>query len=355
MAGLQSAQVILIEIAAHDARPWNQYLTALGFAPGARFSDSGISGSYCCRDLACVKISEVTGPAAGALSPAAEHLSRHGEGVAEVRLGVPDVAQARMRATAAGAKGLSGLIRRVEEDSSGMIEAARVGGVGVQHWLLNVAGPVAEIPARQQEASIDYMVLAVDGADLSSTARFYIRAFGMDLLCAQHVQAGEERMRWVALSGAGWTLVIVAQEPAGAPGIVSTFLRAHGAGIGHIAFRVTDILATVRQAAAGGVEFLHIPAAHFDSASASLGYTPPNLEELQRGHVAVGRDGDGDGGVSYHAMTGPVSPRSQLSLGLVQRTAGTPEISREAVTALAAARAARSGLLAAEDEPSRPV
>lgn len=244
-----------------------------------------------------------------------------------------------MRATAAGAKGLSGLIRRVEEDSSGMIEAARVGGVGVQHWLLSATGPVAEIPARQQEASIDYMVLAVDGADLNSTAQFYIRAFGMDLLCAQQVQAGEERMRSVALSGTGWTLVIVAQEPAGAPGIVSTFLRAHGAGIGHIAFRVPDILATVRQATASGVEFLPIPAAHFDSAPASLGYTPPNLEELQRGHVAVGRDGDGE--VTYHAMTGPVSPRSQLSLGLVQRTAGTPEISREAVTALAAARAGR--------------
>ena len=100
-----------------------------------------------------------------------------------------------------------------------------------------------------------------------------------------------------------------------------------------------DILATVRQATASGVEFLPIPAAHFDSAPASLGYTPPNLEELQRGHVAVGRDGDGE--VTYHAMTGPVSPRSQLSLGLVQRTAGTPEISREAVTALAAARAGR--------------
>ena len=117
-----------------------------------------------------------------------------------------------MRATAAGAKGLSGLIRRVEEDSSGMIEAARVGGVGVQHWLLSATGPVAEIPARQQEASIDYMVLAVDGADLNSTAQFYIRAFGMDLLCAQQVQAGEERMRSVALSGTGWTLVIVAQD-----------------------------------------------------------------------------------------------------------------------------------------------
>jgi 4-hydroxyphenylpyruvate dioxygenase-like putative hemolysin len=334
----QSAQVIHVEIAAHDARPWNECLKALGFAPGARFSDTGISGRYCCRDLARVKISEVTGPADGALSPAAEHLSRHGEGVAEVRLGVPDVAQARMRAIAARAKTLSGLMRRVEEDSSGMIEATRVGGVGVQHWLLSTTGPVAETPTRHQEASIDYMVLAVDGADLSSTARFYIRAFGMDLLCAQQVQAGEETIRSVALGGTGWTLVIAAQEPSGAPGIVSAFLQSHGAGIGHIAFRVPDILATVSQATAGGVEFLPIPTAHFDSVPASLGYTPANLGELQRGHVAVGRAGDG--GVAYHATTGPVSPRSQLTLGLVQRTAGTPVISRDAVTALAAARAA---------------
>ncbi len=338
MSGLQSAQVIMIEIAAHDARPWNEYLRALGFAPGARVSDTGISGSYWCRDLARVKISEVTGPADGALSPAAEHLSTHGEGVAEVRLGARDVARARMRATAAGAKALSGLMRKVEEDGDGMIEATRFGGVGVQHWLLSATGPEAETPASRQEASIDYMVLAVGGADLSSTARFYVRAFGLDLLCAQQIQAGEERIRSVALGGAGWTLVIAAQEPSGAPGIVSAFLQAHGAGIGHIAFRVPDILATVSQATAGGVEFLPIPAAHFDSVPASLGYTPPNLEELRRGHVAVGRDSDG--WVTYHATTGPVSPRSQLTLGLVQRTAGTSEISREAVTALAAARAA---------------
>lgn len=338
MSSLRGTQVLLVEIAAHDARPWKECLGALGFLSGTRSFDTGVSSRYFYRGSAIVMVSEVTGPAEGALSAAAEYLSRCEDGVSEVRLAVPNVPQARMRASEAGAKALSGVMRRVEEDSAGMIEAARVGGVGVQHWLSAATGSVAEAPTPQQEVSVDYIVLAVDAADLTSAVRFYTWVFEMDLLCAQQIRVGEETMRSVMLGGSGWALAIVTQDPPGAPGMVSGFLRAHGgAGIGHVAFRVPDIIETVSQATAAGVEFLPIAAAHYDSAPDRLGYTPPNLGTLQRWHVAVGRDDAGI--VTYHATTGPVSPGSQVTLGLVQRPLPA-EISREALTALAAAQVA---------------
>jgi 4-hydroxyphenylpyruvate dioxygenase-like putative hemolysin len=332
LSSLRGTQVSLVEIAAHDARPWKECLGALGFLPGARSSDIGISSTCLYRGSAVVMVSEVTGPAEGALSPAAEYLSRCEDGVAGVRLAVPDVPQARMRAVAAGAKALGGVMRRVEEHSDGMFELARVDRAGVQYWLL----PAGVVQA-QQEVSVDYMVFAVDGGDLASASRFYIRTFEMDLLGEQQIRAGEETIRSAMLGGSGWAMAIVAQEPSGAPGIVSAFLQARGgAGVCHVAFRVPDILETVSQATAAGVEFLPVPAAHYDSAPTRLGYVPPGLGELRRWRVAVGRDGDGR--VTYQATTGLVGPRSHVTLGLVQRPAGPAEIGQEAVAALAAAR-----------------
>ncbi len=332
-------QLESVEIAAHDPQPWNECLQALGFLPGTRLFDGAVRSRISYRGTAIVAVSEVTGTGGGILSSAAEHLSSHGEGVTEVQLRVPDVPSARMRALAAGAEPLSGVTtRRVDDEDTGIIELARVGGAGVRHRLLSAAGAAATpAPAGQQGESIDYMVLAT--ADLTPAARLYSRAFGLDLLCVHKIQAGEETIGTILLGGPGWALAIVAQEPPGAPGMVSAFLQAHGgAGIGHVAFRVADIVQAVSQATAAGVDFLPIPAVHHDSAADRLGYAPPNLAALRRWRIAVGRDGDGR--VTYHAMTGPVSPRSPVTFGLVQRPAGTLEISRDAVTALAAARAA---------------
>lgn len=342
MSEQQGAQLLFVEIATHNAGQWNACLKALGFLPGLRVLDTGIGSSNWYRDMAMIKISGVTGNTGGALSPAREHLSRHGEGVAEVRLVVPDVPRARMRATMAGAGALTGVMRRVNDEGTEMAEAARVAGVGVQHWLLAGPGPAAGLTSGgQQEASIDYMVLVVDGADLNSAARFYSEAFGMERLCEQRIHAGKERIRSVMLGSSGWTLAIIAQEPSGAPGMASAFVQAHrGAGISHVAFRVPDIFETVSQATTAGVDFLPIQAAHYDSAPRRLGHALPGLAELQRLHVAVGRDEHGR--VTYHAATSPVSAESQVTFGLVQRSAGTLEISRDIATALAAARAART-------------
>ena len=343
MSSLQGTQVSLVEIAARDTRPWADCLAALGFLPGSRTFDTGISSRCLYRGSAVVKVSEVTGPAAGsaegAVSPAAEYLSRYEDGVAGVRLAVPDVPQARMRAAAAGATAQGGVMRRVEDGGAGSFEAARVSGVGVQHLLLSAAGSVARTPRPRQEVSVDYMVLAVDGAGLTSAVRFYVQAFEMDQLGEQQIRVGGETIRSVILGGSGWALAIVAQQPSGAPGLVSAFLQAHrGAGICHVAFRVPDILEAVRQATAGGVEFLPVPAAYYDSAAARSGYSPPGLGDMRRWHVAVGRDGTGR--VTYQATIALVSPRSHVTLGLAQRPDGPPEIGQEAVTALAAARAA---------------
>jgi 4-hydroxyphenylpyruvate dioxygenase len=326
----------VIEIAARDAAPWATYLIALGFRRGAKISSrTRGSGSIFERDAARILISEVA--AEDTRTPAAEHVSRHGDGVALVTLRVPDVLRAWIRATGAGAEALSGWRHAVTNDGLAMVEDALLGAAGVNYLLFASPG---QTPGSRREAAIDHIVLAVDGADLGSAAWLHSRAFGLEFLAAQKIRMENETLRSVMLGGDGWGLVIAAQEPPGSAGLMSAFLHANsGPGIRHVAFRVPDIVATVSTAAARGAGFLPIPDAHYDSAARRLGYQPANLDELRRGRIALGRDTDGR--MVYQATTGPVSPESQVSFGLVQRPAGTLEPSSEVAAAIVAAQAAR--------------
>lgn len=336
MAEPLGAKIQLVEIAAPDTGPWQACLSALGMYPG--LSGSGVGGMIFQQGRARVLVDT---PPAAADAPAAARR----DGVINVWLAVPDLMRAWTTATAAGAAPLSPPRPVLHGEFTGWAEDAAVAGIGTGHQLVSWPASMTRPDlADPDEVSIDYMVLAAD--DVDSAARFYARAFGMDLLCARTLPAGAGQIRAVVLGGTGWALAVVAQEPPGGPGPVSQFLAAAGGpGIAHIALRVPDILSAVSRAAAAGVEFLPVPAAHYDSARARLGYVPPNLADLQRLHIAIGRDGDRR--VTYHAITGPVTPSSQVSLGLVQRPAGTLELSGDAAAALAAARAGAEVLAAA--------
>jgi 4-hydroxyphenylpyruvate dioxygenase-like putative hemolysin len=321
-------EVALVAIAAHDPGPWERCLAGLEFPPGPRVSAPGPAGGMIFeRGAARILLSEHAG-AAGQ------------DSVTEVQLTVPDVTRALARAIGAGAQVLSEPRRFIDPDQGGTFEAAEVGGVGIKHTLFTATGSADRPePAAQRAVSVAYLVLAVGGGDLEQTARFYIRGYGMELLCQSRILAGEETFRSILLGGGGWALAVVAPGPAAAPGLLSEFLAANGGpGIMHLAIRVPDILAAASLAAERGVTFLPVTAAHYDSVPGRLGYVPLNLAELRRRHIAVGLDGDGR--VTCHATTGPVSPGSLVSFGLAQYPAGPLELSREAVSAVAAARVA---------------
>lgn len=325
--------IALVVIAAHDPDPWETCLTGLDLRPGPGFSQPGPAGGPHVRGrlfehgLARVLLEERAVPGGQ-------------DSLTEVRFWVPEVMPARERAIAAGAQALSEPRRFVAPDDSGAFEEAALGGVGINHCLLAATGSVDRpMPAAGRDVSVGYLVLAVDGPDLGQAARFYIRAYGMELLCQGRIQAGGQAFRSILLAGGGWALAIAAQDPAGAPGLLSQFLAANdGPGIMHVAIRVPDILAAAGRADERDVELLPIPAEYYESVPDQLGYVPPNLAELKRRHIAVGLDLDGR--VTYHATTGPVSQRSRVSFGLTQCPPAPPGLSHGAVSAVAAARVA---------------
>jgi len=336
------AKVQLVEIATPDAGRWEACLTALGMFKG--FRGSGVGGTIFQQGSARVLVAGPPGAAGQAPAAAGPRAARR-DGVTDVYLAVPDLTRAWTDATEAGAAPLSPPRPVFTADFTGMVEDAAVAGIGIGHTLVSwPASMVTQVPPAPDDVSIDYLVLAVD--DVGAAARFYGRAFGMELLGARTLPAGAGQIRTVVLGGTGWALAVVAQEPPGSPGPVSHFLAATGGpGIAHIALRVPDILSAVGQAAARGIDFLPIAAAHYDAARARLGYVEPNLAELQQRHIAIGRDEAGR--ITYQAATGPVTSASQVSLGLVQRPAGPLELSQDVSVALAAAWTDAGALAAA--------
>ena len=349
MSTPDGAEIQFIEIAACDTRPWEACLTALGFDPGSRIwgvpGQNWGRGNHRGRIFTCggvrVLVTQAVGTSEVPRNLAAEYHSGHGDGAARVSLRVLDVPLAQRRAIAAGASAVTGQMRHAAPDGNAMVESAHVDVAGVTWQLFAAPGRPAlgRTPAEAGQMSVDHLVLAVDRADLDSTARLYSQALAMQPLYAEHLRAGDEQMRLVALDGHGWALIIAAQEPAAAPGVISAFLRAHGgSGIMHVAFRVPDIVTAVSQATARGAKFVPVPAAHYDSASDDLGYTPPNLDKLRRYRIAVGRDTDG--AVTCQAAIGPVSAGSEFTFGLIQRPAGSLAASTHTAAALVQARAA---------------
>ena len=79
-----------------------------------------------------------------------------------------------------------------------------------------------------------------------------------------------------------------------------------GAGVHHIAFRVTDVLATAQALRSRGAPMLHIPDNYYDDLEARFGLEPVFLDALRRNHVLYDRTGEGE---FLHCYTTPFEDR----------------------------------------------
>lgn len=67
-----------------------------------------------------------------------------------------------------------------------------------------------------------------------------------------------------------------------------------GSGVQHIAFETDDLVATVRQLAANGVELLPIPENYYDDLEAKIDLTAEQIDTFRSLHILYERDGDGE-------------------------------------------------------------
>jgi 4-hydroxyphenylpyruvate dioxygenase len=240
-----------------------------------------------------------------------KHHARHGDGVRDIALTVPDATEAYRQAVSRGARGVVEPHR--VEDEFGSLELAAIGAYGdTIHTFVNrgdYAGPfkpgyVSQSANGQRNLgvgllNIDHVVGNVELGRMNEWVAFYERVFGMTNI----LHFGDEQihteysalMSKVMSDGSG-KIKFPINEPAEGKrkSQIEEYIEFYnGAGAQHIALASSNIVDTVEQMKERGFVFLDTPDAYYDEAVERVGSIDEDYAVLQRHKILVDRDDDG--------------------------------------------------------------
>ncbi len=262
----------------------------------------------------------------------AEHHSRHGDGVRTIALSVPDAGRAYEQAVAHGARGLE-TPRRIE-DEHGSVQLSSVATYGDTRHLFvergSYDGPfLPGFDARGDRdghagffAGIDHVVGNVGLGHMEEWVGYYERVFGMTELIHFSDKAISTEysalMSKVVTDGSG-RLKFPINEPAEGKrkSQIEEYLDFYrGEGVQHLALSTTDIVRTVGELRARGVDFLAIPDGYYDEVPGRIGEIEQDLADLRRLGILVDSD---DEGYLLQIFTKPIGDRPTLFFEIIER------------------------------------
>jgi len=239
------------------------------------------------------------------------HVARHGDGVKDISLAVPDATEAYRQAVQRGARGVAEP-RRLEDDS-GVLELASIATYGETiHTFVNradYAGPfapgyVSVSPNGATSAgvglqAIDHCVGNVELGRMNAWVEFYERVLGFtEMLHFSDEDISTEYsalMSKVMTDGRG-KIKFPINEPAEGKrkSQIEEYLEFNaGPGVQHVALASDNIVQAVETLKERGVVFLETPEAYYDDVSDRVGAIDESYEDLCRLRILADRDDDG--------------------------------------------------------------
>ncbi len=238
------------------------------------------------------------------------HHARHGDGVRDIALAVPDATEAYRQAVQRGARGVVEPTRL--EDEHGAIELAAIATYGdTIHTFVDRAdytGPFKPgyraTPANGRARgvglqSIDHIVGNVELGRMNEWVSFYERVFGMtEMIHFSDEDISTEYsalMSKVMADGEG-KIKFPINEPAEGKrkSQIEEYIEFYnGAGAQHVALATSDIVATVEALKERGTIFLDTPAAYYEDVSDRVGEIDEDYDDLRAHKILADRDDDG--------------------------------------------------------------
>jgi 4-hydroxyphenylpyruvate dioxygenase len=239
-----------------------------------------------------------------------KHNARHGDGVRDIALTVPDATEAYRQAVQRGARGVVEPIRL--DDEYGSLEVAAIATYGdTIHTFVNrsdYAGPFK--PGYVSVASngrpqgvgllnIDHVVGNVELGRMDSWVEFYERVFGMTNILHfgdDQIQTEYSALMSKVMSDGAGKIKFPINEPAEGKrkSQIEEYIEFYnGAGAQHIALATGDIVATVEQMKERGFVFLQTPDSYYEEAPVRVGEIDEDYAVLQEHKILVDRDEDG--------------------------------------------------------------
>ncbi len=275
---------------------------------------------------------------------AARHYAKHGDGIVDIAMEVPDVDAAYAYAVKQGA---TSLVEPTDDtDANGTVRFASIAAYGdTRHTLIDrsrYSGPflpgfvtrealvdrTAAILSRREPKrffqAIDHVVGNVELGRMEEWVEFYRRVMGftnMAEFVGDDIATDYSALMSKVVANGTRKVKFPLNEPAAGrrKSQIDEFLEFYdGPGAQHVALATNDIIASVDAMRAAGVEFLDTPDSYYEDPElrARIGEVRAPIEELQSRKILVDRDEDG---YLLQIFTKPVQDRPTFFFELIER------------------------------------
>jgi 4-hydroxyphenylpyruvate dioxygenase len=273
------------------------------------------------------------------VSPLADHHRRHGDGIVDIALAVPDVDRCVRHAAATGATVLDA--PHDATDEHGTVRLAAIATYGeTRHTLVDrsgYSGPYLPgyvprsstfvrrpgTPPRLFQA-IDHVVGNVELGAMDAWVAFYNRVLGftnMAEFVGADIATDYSALMSKVVSSGNHRVKFPLNEPAAGrkKSQIDEYLQFYGGpGAQHVALATNDIVGTVDALRAEGVVFLPTPDSYYEDPAlrARIGDVRIPIGQLQSRGILVDRDEDG---YLLQIFTKPLGDRPTVFVELIER------------------------------------
>lgn len=263
----------------------------------------------------------------------ARHVAQHGDGVKVLALWVDNAAEAYHTALERGAE--SAYAPKVLTNEHGKVVMAAIKTYGdTIHALVERTqynGPF--LPGYEARKSVypvksvglqfvDHCVGNVELGAMNKWVKFYEDVMGFKLLITfddKDISTEYSALMSKVVSNGNGYIKFPINEPAHGKkkSQIEEYLDFYrSAGVQHIAVATNDIIATVSQLRANGVDFLYVPETYYDDVIDRVGHIEENIEDLKKLNILIDRDEDG---YLLQLFTKPVQDRPTVFYEIIQR------------------------------------
>ncbi|GLY64403.1 4-hydroxyphenylpyruvate dioxygenase [Amycolatopsis taiwanensis] len=266
-------------------------------------------------------------------SPLLDHHRRHGDGVTDLALEVPDVDKCVAHARAQGAT----ILEEPHDisDEHGVVRLAAIATYGeTRHTLVDrsrYSGPYLPgyqardgVQRKRLFQAVDHCVGNVELGKMDYWVDWYHRVMGfvnMAEFIGDDIATDYSALMSKVVSNGNHRVKFPLNEPAVAKkkSQIDEYLEFYeGAGCQHIALATNDIVGTVTAMREAGVEFLDTPDSYYDDPElrARIGEVRVPIEKLKEHRILVDRDEDG---YLLQIFTKPIGDRPTVFYELIER------------------------------------
>ena len=309
------------------------YQTAFGFQPVAY---AGLETGLTDRTSYVLRQKKITLVLTGALtpdSPIAAHHKLHGDGVKIIALNVEDARQAYYNTVKRGAK--PAFEPKEETDENGTIVTSGIYTYGetihvfVERKNYNglfFPGFVKWEPDLKPKETgllyVDHIVGNVNEGEMDKVADFYRTVMGFDQLISfddKDISTEFTALKSKVMANGNMRIKFPINEPA--KGLKKSQIEEYldfyiGPGPQHLAMATDDIISTISDLRARGVDFLFVPDTYYKTVTQRVGTIQEDMDTLKKLNILIDRD---DKGYLLQLFTKPVQDRPTFFFEIIQR------------------------------------